>query len=130
MSDHENIKITDFGLSKIARADANTISSVTGDGGGSKPWMAPEVLNEERFKAKPADVYSYAMVLVELVSGDIPWAELIKRNPIAIYGKVLFKEVRQINILTKSPTFLTILLLLLICSVLRYLMEFHHFSFV
>ena len=92
--------------------------------------MAPEVLAEISYSPKPADVYSYAMVLVELVSGRIPWADVLERNPDGLYIKIYEEKVGQINVLTKSPTFLTILLLLLICSVLRYLMEFHHFSFV
>ena len=99
-SNHKRIKLTDFGLSKAAGPDASKIPSIkSGDVAGTLLWMAPEVLNGEHHQAKPADVYSYAMVLVELVTGDIPWPEL-KENNLGIYGRIYDKEVRYYMLFT------------------------------
>lgn len=40
--------------------------------GGTPEWMAPEVLRCEAV-AEPADVYSYGVVLWELITGRAPW---------------------------------------------------------
>lgn len=40
--------------------------------GGTPEWMAPEVLRCESV-AEPADVYSYGVVLWELITGRAPW---------------------------------------------------------
>eukprot|EP01047_Picozoa_sp_COSAG01_P045944 COSAG01_NODE_4272_length_5193_cov_7.742638_6_plen_143_part_00 len=42
-------------------------------GCGSILWMAPEILQGDRFNEK-IDVYSYAMCLVEVVDRRLPWS--------------------------------------------------------
>ena len=40
---------------------------------GTFRWMAPEVVRREAYSAS-ADVYSFAMVLVELLTHEVPFA--------------------------------------------------------
>jgi serine/threonine protein kinase len=62
-------RITDLGLSK----QANEIE--TGEIIGILPYIAPEVLNEEPY-TKASDIYSFAMILWEVGTGKIPYADL------------------------------------------------------
>merc|ERR1719506_2138213 len=74
--------VSDFGISKLA---AGMTSSTTAAGHcGSCPWMAPEYL-EGDFSNK-SDVYSFAMVLWELITCELPWwSEVL---PVHIITKV------------------------------------------
>ncbi|RHZ75569.1 hypothetical protein Glove_212g132 [Diversispora epigaea] len=70
LGNHSSIFISDFGLSKlitenIKNHQKNTISGVL-------PYIAPEVLSGGEF-TKAADVYSYAFVAYELITGLPPY---------------------------------------------------------
>jgi hypothetical protein len=54
--------------------------------GGTPEWMAPEILRNEPSDEK-CDVYSYGVVLYELVTGQEPWHSL---NPMQVVGAVGF----------------------------------------
>lgn len=58
------IKISDFGISRLKNAEEQ---SMTG-GVGTQKYMAPEVINEERYNEK-VDVYSYGVVVFFILSG-------------------------------------------------------------
>ena len=68
------VKITDFGLSK-----SKTVATQTNERSvGTQTHMAPEIFanvsqksNEDREKS---DVYSYGIVMYEVVSRKVPWA--------------------------------------------------------
>ena len=76
------VKLTDFGL--CARAPDATRRSGGGGGAhltaetGTYRWMAPEVIRHERY-SRSADVYSYAMILFELLTHQVPFAD---RDPL------------------------------------------------
>ncbi|RLN52158.1 hypothetical protein BBP00_00009705 [Phytophthora kernoviae] len=62
-------KISDFGLSCVMELGRSAdLTAETGTYG----WMAPEVIRHEPYSSK-ADVYSYAVVLWELLAKDIPF---------------------------------------------------------
>jgi serine/threonine protein kinase len=63
------IKVCDFGLARkspSSEEEAKLMSFV-----GTDEWMAPEVALEEKY-GKPADVFSYGMVLWELITRKKP----------------------------------------------------------
>jgi len=63
-------KVTDFGLSKFQ--DRSTTLCV-----GSTPWMAPEVFGVDIMAyTNSADVYSFAMVFFEVLTGEIPFPDV------------------------------------------------------
>lgn len=70
-------KLTDFGLSVSARQ-----CNAADEGGavGAYCWKAPECLPYRKVPGQPAtyasDVYSFAMVMIEVVSGAYPWGKL------------------------------------------------------
>ncbi|GMH35293.1 hypothetical protein BSKO_03161 [Bryopsis sp. KO-2023] len=78
------VKITDFGLSQMR---FRTLVSHAGSGAGSPHWMAPESLRSEHVDER-ADVYSYGVVLWELITGKMPWENL---NAMQVVGAVGFR---------------------------------------
>lgn len=49
--------------------------------------MAPEVLQQTK-NGKKADIWSFGCVLVELITGKMPWYNLKFENPIAAIMKI------------------------------------------
>ncbi|XP_073027905.1 uncharacterized protein [Primulina eburnea] len=80
------VKVGDFGLSRVKYETYLT----TKTGKGTPQWMAPEVLRNERSDEK-ADVYSYGVILWELVTQKIPWENL---NSMQVIGAVGFMNQR------------------------------------
>ncbi|OHT01757.1 TKL family protein kinase [Tritrichomonas foetus] len=64
-------KICDFGMARTK----STGSDVMAGGIGTSQWMAPEVLVSQRYDEK-ADVYSYGIILWEMLTGDVPYRGL------------------------------------------------------
>lgn len=64
-------KISDFGLATGIATTTFGASSANG-GGGTTAYKAPEVFNNKSTRA--SDVYAFAIVCWELLSGDRPWA--------------------------------------------------------
>lgn len=58
-------QITDFGLAMVAQTQ-DSIRSLQGEHGHTARWTAPEILNERGTHSKEADVFSFAMVMVEV----------------------------------------------------------------
>jgi len=86
-SDAFTAKISDFGLATgIATTTFGAASAV---GGGTTAYKAPEVFNNKSTTA--SDVYAFAVVCWELLSGDRPWAGLADA---AILGAVFLNGER------------------------------------
>ncbi|CAM0955876.1 unnamed protein product [Alopecurus aequalis] len=80
------VKVADFGLSRLKLETFLT----TKTGKGTPQWMAPEVLRSEPSNEK-SDVFSYGVVLWELVTQKVPWDTL---NTMQVIGAVGFMDHR------------------------------------
>ncbi|KAF8394683.1 hypothetical protein HHK36_020900 [Tetracentron sinense] len=80
------VKVGDFGLSRLKLETY----LITKTGKGTPQWMAPEVLRNEPSDEK-SDVYSYGVILWELVTEKIPWDNL---NSMQVIGAVGFMDQR------------------------------------
>jgi protein phosphatase 1L len=69
------VKLTDFGLSKLNLNDSRFTTKMV----GSTRWRAPEVFEDERNLEKytnSADVYSFAVIFSEVLTGEIPFSDI------------------------------------------------------
>ncbi|KAJ4712996.1 Serine/threonine-protein kinase [Melia azedarach] len=80
------VKVGDFGLSRLKNATYLTAKS----GSGTPQWMAPEVLRNEPSNEK-SDVFSFGVILWELMALAIPWNNL---NSLEVVGVVGFMDRR------------------------------------
>jgi protein phosphatase 1L len=71
------VKLTDFGLSKLKLHDSKYTTRMV----GTTPWMAPEVFgdetNAEKY-TKSADIYSFGMMFFEVLTGEIPYSGILR----------------------------------------------------
>ena len=65
VDDAGRARITDFVLARVIRTVASVRSTSDGYGHTAR-WTAPEILNEEGSHSKEADVFSFAMVMIEV----------------------------------------------------------------
>lgn len=70
LADNNRVKVTDFG---VARTQSEC-ASMTPDSGTYR-WMAPEMISNKAFSMK-ADVYSFGIILWEMLTGDIPYNDM------------------------------------------------------
>ena len=70
-------KLADFGLAKV-KHETGSQSSITAK--GTVLWMAPELFDDEPKVTTASDIYSFGMVLWELVTRQLPYAKA--PNPI------------------------------------------------
>lgn len=64
-------KVGDFGLSKVKHR-----TLVSGGVRGTLPWMAPELLSGKSLVTEKVDVYSFGIVMWELLTGEEPYANM------------------------------------------------------
>jgi len=87
VNDMPQVKVSDFGLSRMKDPDA-AWGKMTNQV-GTLHWMAPEVFLGSDYNEK-ADIYSYAMVLFEIICRDVPFRQ---EDPANI-GRLTSKGVR------------------------------------
>ncbi len=68
---HWRVKIADFNLSRVMEAQA-VVSSISAN---NPRWLAPEVVTDQAYSTA-ADVYSFGLILWELLTWQLPWADL------------------------------------------------------
>eukprot|EP00898_Chlorokybus_atmophyticus_P001190 jgi/Chlat1/2071/Chrsp17S02771 len=67
---HWHVKVCDFNLSRLMEASHIPASNNL----HSPRWMAPEVLKGEKYN-RAADVFSFGVILWELLTLEVPWGE-------------------------------------------------------
>jgi Protein kinase domain len=67
----EAVKLTDFGMARVESLAGMTGSSLVW---GSPEYMAPELLGRGRVDPR-TDLYSFGVLLFEMVAGRLPWKE-------------------------------------------------------
>eukprot|EP00929_Paragymnodinium_shiwhaense_P094755 TRINITY_DN5552_c0_g1_i1.p1 TRINITY_DN5552_c0_g1~~TRINITY_DN5552_c0_g1_i1.p1 ORF type:complete len:673 (+),score=122.49 TRINITY_DN5552_c0_g1_i1:166-2184(+) len=70
-----DVKITDFGCSKLLGGDRDGVREGEHSAVGSIFWMPPEVLRGKVKLPKAADIWSLGCCVVEMTTGRQPWAE-------------------------------------------------------
>ncbi|KAF9644873.1 kinase-like protein [Thelephora ganbajun] len=68
----DHARITDFGLATVTQ-NLDSMRSASDDQGHTARWTAPEILNEKGTYSKEADVFSFAMVMIEVFTGAVPF---------------------------------------------------------
>lgn len=66
-------RITDFGLATVTQ-NLDSIRSASDEQGHTARWTAPEILNDQGSYSKEADVFSFAMVMIEVFTGAVPFS--------------------------------------------------------
>lgn len=77
-----DVKITDFGLAKSVSQIAETLNTDRGII-GTIPWTAPEYIDENRKgeRNEKGDVFSFGVIIWELIKLEFPWQQVPPLNP-------------------------------------------------
>jgi eukaryotic-like serine/threonine-protein kinase len=108
-----SIKITDFGIAKMAQeeiADAfKDKESTTGSQTvmGALPYMAPEMIQDLQSANLPADIWALGALLYQLISGKLPFGRGLGAVPTIVTAKLparplLFSAKLQFQPLTED----------------------------
>lgn len=84
IDEHQNLKVTDFGLAKLKQDSELTID---GSIFGSPKYMSPEQAEGKAADFR-SDIYSLGIILYELLSGDPPFSG----EPMVVMSKQVSKE--------------------------------------
>ncbi|XP_050259494.1 serine/threonine-protein kinase STY46-like isoform X1 [Quercus robur] len=87
MDENEVVKVADFGVARV-KTQSGVMTAET----GTYRWMAPEVIEHKPYDHK-ADVFSFAIVLWELLTGKLPYEYL---TPLQAAVGVVQKGLRPI----------------------------------
>jgi serine/threonine protein kinase len=91
---HWRVKIADLGMSKVLEeATAATGSCNTAGAPDNPRWLAPEVL-EGRRPTAASDVFSFAVVLWEMLTWELPWAGVTNTFAVSALGSTAWKQGR------------------------------------
>ena len=66
---NDTVKITDFGMATLFRHTGR--ERLLNRRCGTRPYMAPEVVQNEEYHAEPADLWCCGIVLVAMLAGGM-----------------------------------------------------------
>jgi hypothetical protein len=96
LDQHDRVKVADFGVAR--RLGSHSGDSMTAETGTYR-WMAPEVIKHAKYDRK-VDVFSFGIVLWELLSGELPYAEL---SPLQAAAAVVSEGLRPALAAAEPP---------------------------
>jgi len=87
-----NVKICDFGVSKIIKKDDILIDQC-----GTPTYIAPEILKNKGYEGFPVDVWSAGVVLYAMLNGNVPFkgGDLNELHKLIIAGE--YKPIKHIS---------------------------------
>jgi len=71
LDENDVLKISDFGMATVFRHQGK--ERMLERRCGTMPYIAPEVLVRSQYNAEPADIWSCGVVLVAMLTGELPW---------------------------------------------------------
>lgn len=80
LDEYDNVKLSDFGLSRYVGADCLASTPC-----GSPSYASPEVLSNMPYNAKLSDCWSCGVILYMMVVGQLPWTS---RNHADIFEQI------------------------------------------
>lgn len=86
--------LTDFGLSQIFKLDSKILNSKSTEF-GTVIYMAPEVIESNIYNRK-IDVYSFGIMIYEIITNSIPFPELEKDEKFTIFKFQNSKKTKKI----------------------------------
>lgn len=104
IDEHDVVKVCDFGVARLKPAvltnfvAGNWTAEMTAETGTYR-WMAPEVLEHKPYDHK-VDVYSFGIMIWEVVTGEVPYAGL---TPLQAAIGVVQRNLRPTMPPTASP---------------------------
>ncbi|KAG4199988.1 hypothetical protein ERO13_A05G182300v2 [Gossypium hirsutum] len=100
MDENGVVKIADFGVARV-QAQPGVMTAET----GTYRWMAPEVIEHKPYDHK-ADVFSFGVVLWEMLTGKLPYENL---TPLQAAVGVVQKDLRPVIPQYTRPKFVELL---------------------
>ncbi|KAL3538233.1 hypothetical protein ACH5RR_001599 [Cinchona calisaya] len=80
-----HLKVADFGLA-CEESECRRLA----DGAGTYKWKAPEMVKRKKSYNRKIDVYSFGLILWELVAGTVPFEDMTREQvPFAVVNKNL-----------------------------------------
>lgn len=71
LDENDVLKISDFGMATVFRHQGK--ERLLERRCGTMPYIAPEILIRSQYNAEPADIWSCGVVLVAMLTGELPW---------------------------------------------------------
>lgn len=80
------VKVADLGLSRLAE-EATMSSKLESIGKMNPRWVAPEIVQGQS-PIPASDVYSFGLVLLELITWELPWEQYA--NPLLVSNAMIY----------------------------------------
>jgi len=100
----EVVKVLDFGIAKLLLSAGNRTKTMAGARMGTALYMSPEQLEGQEV-GKFSDVYALALILVEMLSGRMPWGQSSEVSDTVMTMMRLVTPPRTLNELVPTGKF-------------------------